>query len=457
MLQLAAHLPDTGVGLAPVLQGLVHLLVQDQPDPVVQVVGRLEVEIDRVQQGAPDVVLLLGVRGVADPHRARVRIPGQIVQLELGELLLPADAVHDLDVVIPGDEVGDEGEEVDGFPVEAQRIETPEGEGGVPDPGVAVVVVPVAAGRLGQRGGAGRRHCAGRRIGQALQGECAALQVVAPRMIGEAAPGQPVLPVVGGPHLAPVRFREVHRRRRAAPGERHVADVTLFEQRSGTGLAALEAQLQIAGQGELEITALGRGDRLIVAVAGVVPADVLAAVVQHRLAVHDRLHLARGAADGAQQDVLGLVVVRRPAVRPRAVRVVVPGPDQQGIPDDDPAARRAPARLQDHGPRQIPHIGRHGDVDRCDFERTRVPAEQPGEHAGCVESWHAHPVDGPARGDECGDLTVAEEAVVADRHGPGVMGRCDVMVAGRVLGWTLVRGRGLRHARSISRRRAAGK
>ena len=83
-------------------------------------VGGLEVQVDRVEQRTPDVVLLLRVRGVPDPYRTRVGISGQVVELVLGELLLAADAVHDLDVVFALDQIGDEGEEVDGLPVETQ-------------------------------------------------------------------------------------------------------------------------------------------------------------------------------------------------------------------------------------------------------------------------------------------------------------------------------------------------
>ena len=100
VLQLTAHLPDPGIGLAPVLQRLADLLVQDRPDAVVEAVGCLEVQVDRVEQGAPDIVLLLRVRGVPDPHWTRVGISRQVVELVLGELLLAPDAVHDLDVVL---------------------------------------------------------------------------------------------------------------------------------------------------------------------------------------------------------------------------------------------------------------------------------------------------------------------------------------------------------------------
>src|SRR4029079_11467747 len=74
VLQLAPDLPDAGVGLTPVLEGLPDLALEDRPDPVVEVVSGLRVQVDRVEQGTPHVVLALAVRRVADAHRARVRV-----------------------------------------------------------------------------------------------------------------------------------------------------------------------------------------------------------------------------------------------------------------------------------------------------------------------------------------------------------------------------------------------
>ena len=133
-------------------------------------------------------------------------------------------------------------------------------------------------------------------------------------MIRELPAGQPVLPVMRGPDLALVGVGEVHRRHGTTPGQRDIADVTLFEQCPGVGLAALESQPQVAGQGQLQIHALGGADTLVVVVVGVFPADVAEAVVQYRLAVHHGLHLTGRTADGSQEDVLRLVVIGGPTV-----------------------------------------------------------------------------------------------------------------------------------------------
>ena len=203
MLQLATNLPDARVRFSPVLERGFDLLAQDGPDAPIEVVSHLRVEIDGVEKRTPDVVLHLAVRSVADTHRSRTGIPRQVVERGLGEFTLPPDPVHDLQVVVALGDVGDEGEEVDGLPVEAERVHPPQRERRVPDPRVAVVVVARAADRLGQRRGRGRRYRPRRRVRQPLEGERAALEVAAPRMVGEAAPSQPVLPVVRRP-LEPV-------------------------------------------------------------------------------------------------------------------------------------------------------------------------------------------------------------------------------------------------------------
>ena len=150
MLQLTTHFPDPGIRLTPILQCLVDLLVQDLPDAVVQAVGCLEVKVDGVEQRTPDIVLLLRVRGIPDPHRTGVGISRQVVELALDELFLAPDSVHDLDVVFALYQIGDEGEEVHCLPIETQCVEAPQGERGVPDPGEAVVVVAVSSRSLGK-------------------------------------------------------------------------------------------------------------------------------------------------------------------------------------------------------------------------------------------------------------------------------------------------------------------
>ena len=56
-------------------------------------------EVDRVEHRAPDVVLALVERAVADADRARALVAVQVRQRLLRELALAADAVHHLEVV----------------------------------------------------------------------------------------------------------------------------------------------------------------------------------------------------------------------------------------------------------------------------------------------------------------------------------------------------------------------
>ena len=116
--------------------------------------------------------------------------------------LRAVDAVHDLQVdqswSSPGDRLEHEGEVLERLPLEPQPVERAQHEGGVADPRVAVVPVARPAGRLGQRGRRRRHDGAGRRVAQTLERQGAALDVAAPRMVGEGAVGQPVPPVGDG-------------------------------------------------------------------------------------------------------------------------------------------------------------------------------------------------------------------------------------------------------------------
>ena len=274
-------------------------------------------------------MLLLGVGAVADAHRLGVLVAVEVQQHLLGQRLLAADAVHDLQLVVGlrGD-VADEIEEVVGLLVEAQRVEAPEHEGRVADPGVAVVPVSLAAGRLGQRRGRRRDHRAGRRVGQPLEGQRAALQVGAPRVVGELAVAEPLVPVVGGEDEAVVGVVVGLGPAVIAPRQRDERGVAVAQGRARAGAAALEADAQVGGERQRERLALGRADRLAVAGAAVLPGDALAPVVHARLALHVHLDAPVHAAHRAQQDVVGVVVGRRAPVRVRALVVVVPGPDR---------------------------------------------------------------------------------------------------------------------------------
>ena len=230
-------------------------------------------QVDRVQHRAPHVVLALVVRAVADPDRPCALVAVEVVERSFDELPLAADAVHDLELVRPPADVGDEVQEVVGLPVEAERVQPPQRECRVAEPGVAVVPVPLAAGRLGQRGRRRGDDRPGRRVGQALERERRALQVLPPGVVGEAPAGQPVLPVMSRPDQALVGVVE---RRGAARRSPHDS----AQNRLSPSLRSVRAiargpsnpRLHVAREGQRHVAAAGRAGHLVVALAGVLPA-----------------------------------------------------------------------------------------------------------------------------------------------------------------------------------------
>src|SRR5262249_42428222 len=132
-----------------------------------------------------DVELGLRPGAVADAHRARVPPAAQVGQLALAEVVLAADAVHDLQRAVvagaaPG-RAGHEGDEVDRLVGAAADVERLQRQAGVADPGVAVVPVALAADGLGQRRRGRGDDGAGGAIRQALEHPRAETDEVAPR------------------------------------------------------------------------------------------------------------------------------------------------------------------------------------------------------------------------------------------------------------------------------------
>ena len=195
VLRLAARLPDPLVGLAPDARRALGLGLDDRPQPPRQPLAAPRVQQDRVQHRAVDVVLALVERAVADPHRPRAGVAGEVVARGLGQVAPAVDPVHDLQRAVGvGLEVGDELHELVGLPVEVQPVQRLQRERRVAHPRVAVVPVALAAGRLGQRRGERRHRRPGRHVRQALDRQRRALDRVAPAMVGHPRPRQPVAP-----------------------------------------------------------------------------------------------------------------------------------------------------------------------------------------------------------------------------------------------------------------------
>ncbi len=91
-----SQMPWSGSGNA--LDRLVDEVADALPDRGRDLPAAALVDGDRVEQHPPHVVLVLVEGTVADAHRARVPVPGEVVERVLGEIGLAADPVHDLQV-----------------------------------------------------------------------------------------------------------------------------------------------------------------------------------------------------------------------------------------------------------------------------------------------------------------------------------------------------------------------
>ena len=186
MLRLPAHLPHAGVLAAPALRGGVGQVCHELLDLGMQIAEALPVEMKRVQQLAVHVELRLVPGAVADAHRARVAPAAQVRQLALGEVVLPADPVHDLEgaaLHATAGAAGHERDEVLRLVGARADVEGLEGEARVPDPRKAVVPVALASLVLGQ-GCRGRRdHRAGGLVGESLEHARAELHQLAVRAL----------------------------------------------------------------------------------------------------------------------------------------------------------------------------------------------------------------------------------------------------------------------------------
>ena len=192
-------------------------------------------------------------RAGADPRRRcrcdrRAVIPGQVIERLLGQFPLAADPVHDLQVRVLLGEVGEEIKEVIRLPVKAQRVQPPEHEGRIAQPGVAVVIIAFSARRLRQRRGRRRQQGAGGRVDQPLERQRRPLQVLAPRVIGEIAAGEPLVPEIRRAPQPLVSVVEGLRRGPVLPGQRAENPLPGPQPAPRDRPRALETQVQVGGQ-----------------------------------------------------------------------------------------------------------------------------------------------------------------------------------------------------------------
>ena len=260
VLRLAPRLPDALVRVPPHGRRALGLRLDDRPEPSRQPLAPARVQEERVEDGAVDVVLPLVEGAVADPHRARSGVPGEVVERRLGQVAATVDPVHDLErAVVVRLDVRDELHELVRLPVEVQVVQRLQGERRVAHPRVAVVPVALAARRLGQRGRERGDRRAGRHVGQPLDREGRALDRVAPAVVRDACPPEPGTPEADRRREAGLRVRR-HRRARQAlgPGQGAVRLVARLEDVSRTHAAPLDAEREI----RLEADRLSRSRRV---------------------------------------------------------------------------------------------------------------------------------------------------------------------------------------------------
>ncbi len=170
---IAAHLPHALVLLLPPAGGRVGELGHEALDLRMQLAELLVVEVDGVEELTVDIELGLVPGAVADPHRRRVAPAAQVRERALREVVLAADAVHDLQRVVGARTATggarherDEVLRLVGARADVERLQR---EARVADPRVAVVPVALAADGLGERRRRRGDDGARRAVGQPLQ------------------------------------------------------------------------------------------------------------------------------------------------------------------------------------------------------------------------------------------------------------------------------------------------
>ena len=129
---------------------------------------------------------------------------------------------------------------------------------------------------------------------------------------------------------------------------------------------AFEAEAQVCGQPDPRVATGRLGDAI--SRTCVRPGGAVATVVENGLAVEAELNRAVDTTDGAEEDVLGLVVRGGPPVAVAARLGCVPGAYQEGVQHLDPAAPGPPDGLEHQCAREIATALRHQHVRRTQPE-----------------------------------------------------------------------------------------
>ncbi len=393
---------------------------------------------------AVDVQLELPGRAVADPDGLGALVAGQPVERGLGQLALAGDAVHDLQVLrVAGDGPQQPLAPGAGLVAVAGAQQRGEGDGGVAQPGVAVVPVALAADVLRQRGGGGGDDAAGGGVGEALEGDQGAHHGLPVGALVGALAGPLAPEVLGGAeHRLGVR-RAGRLQVRGLPGEGEGDPLAGRDGEVGVRGEVAPVRLGLAVQPDR--VGAGHGDGAVAAVG------LLDAVHPGHDAAVAEAHPQGGAhPDGALQalddpDDLGDGV----AAGQRAGRHEVDHPDAAalGVPllFEDQRVAPVAAAVGGHGGRggarrrdpQITRIGeraarsggaggarRPGDGRSGDRfggadppEPVFIGPQQAGEDGRGVEAGKTQPVDRSVPADQGSGLHVPDECVVLDTAG----------------------------------------
>jgi len=411
VLAAAAGLPDPLVRLVPVLAQPVDDLRHRLPALVRQLQAVAVAEDDGVHRLAVDVELELVGGAVPDPHRPRAAPALEVIEHLLGQVGTAIDPVHDpqrtraVPCLVRGavlEPLAERGGLVDVTEPE-QRVN---GERAIPDPGVPVVPVALAAFLLGQPGGRRGHQGAGGRVGHQLERHGRPGDHLAPAAgVGRAA--QPVAPEASGLFTQPLGLFGRHRPGRAPhPLQHHAADLAL-PHRAGPA-QALAATLGL--DPEIMDGSPGPGDAVHgqVGVAGTEHRTAFgqldlvrcAAVIEPGLQLDPEPHLAPHHADAAHQPVpLGR---RGPGDRHEVVDLTHPIRGHE--PGDQDGGVGEIKLLAD----VVVAVGRDPAMTAL------VRVEQGREHAGGVEPGRAEPVDAAIGGHEGRGLQVTDQPVVTD-------------------------------------------
>src|SRR5262245_9906923 len=171
MVPASAHFPDTLVGLLPILTQPIETAPNAYPAVIAEGHNIFVVQVEGIEELPENIQLELAIGTVADSHGPGATIAVQVIEGLLREIVPAVDAVNDLQcgagINLSGTRLQPSHEFV-GFLRESDPEQPVQREGGVADPGVAIVPISAPAEQLWQTACRRRDHGAGRFEGHEL-------------------------------------------------------------------------------------------------------------------------------------------------------------------------------------------------------------------------------------------------------------------------------------------------